>query len=241
MPPPPAQMTTAPWSSSQVMGWISRICWGWGLGGGHDAAPAGAVLAEGPAFLGGQRVGGVLVVNRADEFGGAGEGGVGGVHGDHGQDGGDLDLGGQQVAQFLLDQVADHALGAGVQHVQRVGLGAGIGFGLQGQQADLGPVAVYHHDGVRGGQRRDRLRRDLDVAPLDLGGHRVRTAQQRITAQRDHDPHTSLPSPAHHHPACLPCQHHPRRPGPHHPGTGDNSGISRRMFALFCLFFTFRS
>ena len=32
MPPPPAQMTTAPRSSSQVTGWISRICTGRGEG-----------------------------------------------------------------------------------------------------------------------------------------------------------------------------------------------------------------
>jgi hypothetical protein len=42
---------------------------------------------------------------------------------------------------------------------------------------------------VPGGQRRDRPGRDLDVAPLRLGGHRLTASQQRIAAQGDHDPH----------------------------------------------------
>ncbi len=41
---------------------------------------------------------------------------------------------------LLLDEVADHALGAGVQHVQRVRLGGGERLGLQRQQAYLRPL-----------------------------------------------------------------------------------------------------
>jgi len=52
---------------------------------------------------------------------------------------------------------------------------------------------VHDHDAVPGGQRRDRLRRDLDVPPLDFGGHRVTALQQRVAAQRDHDPHSQPP------------------------------------------------
>jgi hypothetical protein len=61
--------------------------------------------------------------------------------------------------------------------------------GLQRQQAHLRAVAMHDHDDILGGQRRDRFRGDLDVLPLDLGGHRVTTSQQRIAAQGNHDPH----------------------------------------------------
>ena len=193
MPPPPAQMTTAPRSISQEIGCdlqdLAR------LGGRHHPPPSGAVLLERPAFLRGQRVGGLLGVDRADELGRAGEGRVIGVHGDHGEQGGHLPVRRQQATQFLLDQVADDALGARVQDVQRVRLGVVVGLGLQRQQAHLRAVAVHDHDAVLGGQRRDRLGRDPDVPALDLGGHGVAPAQQRIAAQRDHDPHLR-PSPS---------------------------------------------
>src|SRR5207248_9775286 len=52
------------------------------FGRGNHAAPGGTVAAEDPASLGGQRVGGVPVVDGADERGRAGECRVIGVHGD---------------------------------------------------------------------------------------------------------------------------------------------------------------
>jgi len=79
----------------------------------------------------------------------------------------------QQASEFLLDQVADHALGARVEHVQRVGLGPRVRLGLERQQADLRPVAVDDNDAVLVGQRRDRPGRDFDIPALDLGGHRI--------------------------------------------------------------------
>ena len=160
-----------------------------GPGRRHHPAPGGAVLPEGPALLGGQLVGVVLGVHRPDELGRMGERRVGRVHHDHREQGGHLLSRRQQVPQFLLDQVADHALGARVQHVQRVGLGALVRLGLKGQQADLRAIAVGHHDAVVGGQRRDRAGRDPDVVSLHLGGHRLTAPQQRIAAQGDHDPH----------------------------------------------------
>ncbi len=150
-------------------------------------------MAERPALLGRQRIGGVLGVDRADELRGTGERRVIRIDHDHGEQGRHLLLRRQQAPQFLLDQVADHALGASVQDIQRVRLGLPVGVGLQRQQAHLRPVAVHDHDAVPGGQRRDRLRRGLDVPPLDLGGHRLVAPQQRIAAQRDHDPHRQGP------------------------------------------------
>jgi hypothetical protein len=37
----------------------------------------------------------------------------------------------QQIAQLLLDHVADHAFGFGAQNVQRVGRHPGVGSSLQ--------------------------------------------------------------------------------------------------------------
>ena len=50
-------------------------------------------------------------IDRADELGRLGERGIVRVHLRHGEHRGERLLEGQQVAQFLLDQVTDHALG----------------------------------------------------------------------------------------------------------------------------------
>jgi hypothetical protein len=118
-----------------------------------------------------------------------GEGRIPRVYHDHGEQGGHLLPWRQETPQFLLDEIADHALSARVQNVQRVRLRVGVRFGLQREQAHLRPVPVHDHDAVLGGQRRDRLGRDHDVPPLHLGGHRLTAPQQRIATQRDHDPH----------------------------------------------------
>jgi hypothetical protein len=58
------------------------------------------------------------------------ERGVVAVHLDHGQQGGEWLLAGQQVAQLLLDDVADHRLGLSAEHVERVGRNVGVRRGL---------------------------------------------------------------------------------------------------------------
>ena len=64
-----------------------------------------------------------------------------------------------QVAQFLLDHVADHADGFCTDHVERVGVDGGVFMVHQGKQADLRAVAV-------GG---DEVVVALDEAHEDLG------------------------------------------------------------------------
>jgi hypothetical protein len=124
-----------------------------------------------------------------------GERRIAGVHGDHGEHGRHRDLRRQQVPEFLLDQVAEHAPGARVQDVQRIRFGARMRLGWPGQQAGLRAVAVHHHYVVLGGQRGDRLRRAPDVRLLDLSGHRARAPSQRLAAQGDYDPHELPPRP----------------------------------------------
>ena len=112
---------------------------------------------------------------------------------DHGQDRGERHLEGQQVAELLLDHVADHALGLGAQHVERIGLVGLVGGALQRQQPDLRAVAVGDHELVLPGDRRERLGRDADIRALDLGGHRLAALQQGVAAERDDDAHGSVP------------------------------------------------
>ena len=77
---------------------------------------------------------------------------------DHGEEGGDRLLEGQDVAELLLDHVADRALGLGAEHVERRVL-AGVGDLLQRKQPDLRAVAVGDDDLVLGAKRRQRLAR----------------------------------------------------------------------------------
>jgi hypothetical protein len=100
-------------------------------------------------------------------------GGIVRIDQDHGQQGRHLALWRQPASEFLLDQVADYALGARIEHIERVRLGPAVRVGLERQQADLRPVAVDDHDAVLCCQRRDRLGCDLDVLALHLDGHRI--------------------------------------------------------------------
>ena len=113
-----------------------------------DAPPGVAVRLEDPALLGGQPIGGSLVVDRADELGRVGERRVVGVDLDHRQDRRERHLERQPVAQLLLEHVADHALGRGPEDVERVGLLFLVGGGLQGEEPDLRAVAVGHDERV---------------------------------------------------------------------------------------------
>ena len=117
------------------------------------------------------------------------EGRVVGVDLDHRQDRRERLLERQQVAQLLLDQVADHALGLGAEDVERVGLDLLVGGALERQQADLRPVAVRDHELVLRGDRRERLGGNAHVGALVLGGHRLPAAQQRVAAEGDDDAH----------------------------------------------------
>ena len=79
---------------------------------------------------------------------------------DHRQDGRERHLEGQQVAEFLLDHVADHALGLRAEHVERIGLVGFVCASLQGQQPDLRAIAVCDDELVARMNRGQRLGRD---------------------------------------------------------------------------------
>jgi calcium-translocating P-type ATPase len=140
-----------------------------GLGGGHDPAPGGAVLADGPAVPGRQRARGLLVVDGADELGGARHRGVIGRH--HGAaDQAGRPAAGHRARESLRDPVPDHALGLRAEGVERVGpRERGIRGAFDREHADLRAVAVGDDELMPVKQRRDRGDRAGDVGFLDAG------------------------------------------------------------------------
>ena len=90
-----------------------------------------------------------------------------GVDLDHREDRGEGNLRREQVAELLLDEVADHALGLGAQDVERVRVDVLVGRRLEREQADLRAVPVRQDELMLGGEWRERLGRGPDVGPLD--------------------------------------------------------------------------
>jgi hypothetical protein len=80
---------------------------------------------------------------------------------------------GQQVAKFLFDHVADHALGLRPEYIERIRLVRFVRRTLQRQQPDLRTVAVCDHDLVARIDLRQRLGRNARVGTLHLGCHRL--------------------------------------------------------------------
>ena len=63
-----------------------------------------------------------------------------------------------------------------------------VGLALEGEQPDLGPVAVGDDDArARARQLGERLDRARDVAPLRVGVERLAALEQRVAAERDDD------------------------------------------------------
>ena len=93
-----------------------------------------------------------------------GESGVVAVHLDHRQQRGEWLLCGQQVAEFLFDDVTDHRLGPSAEHIQWVRRNVVVRRRLQCQQAYLRAVAVRHDDLVARGDGGDALRRHTELA-----------------------------------------------------------------------------
>ena len=149
-----------------------------GLGRRHHPPEVVAVGLEGPALLLGHAVGRFLVIDGADGLGRVLEGRVGRVDLDHREHRGQRLLEGHEVAQLLLDEVADHALGLGAEDVERVGRHLLVGRTLEGQQADLWSVAVGDDQLVLVGDRRQLDAGGPDVLALVLGGHGLASAQQ---------------------------------------------------------------
>ncbi|CAI8779185.1 NAD-specific glutamate dehydrogenase [Pseudomonas sp. IT-232MI5] len=159
---------------------------------GDHAAEFVAIRSNRPAFFSSEFFRFGLVVDRADRFGRVLEGRILGVDFNLGQQGGKRHFEIEQVAQFLFDDVADHAFGFGTEHVQRVRADGGVGRRLQRQQADLRAIAVGDDQLVAGMDLGDLLGGDADVGALIVSGHRFTTAEQGVTAQSYDDTHNAI-------------------------------------------------
>ena len=190
-PPPPAQITTVPCSSSHRIGRISKIRFGSGDGTTRRQLAPSCLNAQ--PFSRGQRIGLRLVVHGADELRRVGEGRVAAVDLDHREHGRERLLEREQVAEFLLDQVADHALGLRPEHVERIRLDVGVRGRLQREQPDLRPVAVRDHQLVLLCDGRESASRDAHVLALRLGRHRLAAPQKCVATQSHDDPHRVRP------------------------------------------------
>ena len=161
------------------------------LGGGNDLTVATAgILDHGVAFFGGDAVGGLLVVERADGLGGVLEGGVSLIDEHLRDDGGNVLVhlaGGKLVADGVLQVVTDvalaHRAALGEGHVGLDGPCLGGGGHAEVDHADLWAVAVGDDDLVA---LRDQVDDGLcglgDKGKLLIGG-----AAQRVAAEGDDD------------------------------------------------------
>ena len=159
---------------------------------GDDAAEMVAVALEHPTLLRDESLGGRVVVDRSHELGRVGEGRVGGVDLDHREQRRQGHLGRQDVAELLLDEVADHALGLRTEHVERIRLDVLVRRGLQREQSDLGSVAVRQDELMLLGDRREGTCGDADVASLGVFGHRLPALEERVAAERDQNSHAAI-------------------------------------------------
>ena len=150
--PRAAQITGVKYSSELQMSRISKIRFGLGLRRTpRNLSPSAAMVQP---LTAARRSAVVPVIDRADGLGGVAERGVVAVDFDLGQQGGEGRSRVQQVAEFLLDDVAGGRLGLGAEHVERIGRNAGVRRGLQRQQTDLGAIAVGDDTGLPGSRRR---------------------------------------------------------------------------------------
>ena len=136
----------------------------------------------------------VLRILRADRLARILKSRVGRVDLHLGEDGRKWDVLGQDIAKLLLDHVADHALGFGIEHVERVRLHSGESRRFEGEQPYLRTVAVGDDQAVLERQWSQRRRRDLDILSLKLLCERLPPFEQGITAQCCHDPHDKGPA-----------------------------------------------
>ena len=162
-----------------------------GSGEAHDPPVAIPVGRHLPAPLGREPLGLVPPVDRTDRLGRPLEGRVVAVHHDLGQQGRNGPPA-ELVGELLLEEVPDHPLGLGAQHVERLGLLAGGRIRLKGQQPDLRTVPVRDDDLMLAGELGDRAHRDRDIAPLRGGVGALAPAQQGVASECRDQAHEGL-------------------------------------------------
>ena len=157
-----------------------------GQRGWHYTAEELAVSLDHPMLLFCQSAGFSLFVDGADKFGRIGKRRILGINLHLSQQRGDI-AARHQVFQLLDQHVADHALGLGTQHIQRIGGYLGIGAVLQGQQADLRAVTMHQYHVVLLSDQGDGLGGSCNVLALDIRFQWLTTTEQCIATQSDDD------------------------------------------------------
>ena len=99
----------------------------------------------------------------------------------------------QQVAQLLLDQVADHPLGLRTR-ARRTGTPGASSYAAacSASSPTCGPLPWRDHELVLERERGERLAGGADVGPLALDGHRLAPALQGVASEGDHDAHAVI-------------------------------------------------
>ena len=79
---------------------------------------------------------------------------------------------GKQIAEFLLDHIADHPFAFSAEDIERISAVLRPGGGLEGKQADLGAIAMGDDDLMAGADKHGKRRRGLaDIGSLRVGCH----------------------------------------------------------------------
>ena len=131
-----------------------------------------------------------MVVDRPDELGRMRERRVVGVH-DHLREERRDRATAEDVDELLLEQIADHALALGAEHVERVRRDLRICLALECEQPDLRPVAVRDDDLVLGRELGERLDGGRYVVALHRSVGRLTALEQCVPSESNHDPHGS--------------------------------------------------
>ena len=161
----------------------------WRRRGDHPSPPV-AVRFHCPAAFSAEGVCLGFGIDRADRFGRVEERRVFCIDLDLGQQGGEFLVLAEQVVEFLLQDIADHAASFGAKHIEGKAAFGVIRGGLQGKQADLWPVAMGNDDLMPcGDDVGDGFSGASDIIALVVGRHRLAAAQKRVAAQGDQDPH----------------------------------------------------
>ena len=146
----------------------------------NDTAVAVAVELERPSLLRCELLRLLFCVHGPDRLRRIAERRVGCIHFDERQERRDADVEGQLVAEFLLDDIADHSLGLRAEQVERVGVDHGVCRRLEREQPDLRPVAVRDHELVLVCEGRERAACGACVHLLVLCRQRLAAAEESV-------------------------------------------------------------
>ena len=156
-------------------------------GGRDDSTPSPCVPCHGEAALVAKPKGGGLVIHRANRLGRHAERRVIAAHDGLRQEGRHR-AAGCLAPQLLLEQVADHALTLGAEHVERVRPRRLVSFGLEQQHPYLRAVPVGQNNRMSVVEQRcQRSHRALDVPALNLSRDRLASPSECVASQSDND------------------------------------------------------